>query len=173
MKKIIALVLAMMMILVSASALAKGSKGNPDISQGSTDKEVSLEKTSATDKLQEIMDKITEANDQDGDPLKGLPDDIIALIPAEHKTINEMDVWHLVGDVTGLDELELIFKFETPYDEGEEITVLIGVDSGEDEVEWIVKTGVGNADGDVVVKVTAEELEIISNNPFVAIPVSE
>lgn len=174
MKKILALVLAMMMILVAASALAKDSKGNPDIIQGDTgDDEVVLEKTTATEKLQEIMDKIKEANDKDGDPLKGLPKEILELIPAEHKTINEMDVWHLVGDVSGLDELELIFKFETPYDEGEEVTLLIGVDTGEEDIQWIVKTGVANADGDVVVKVTAEELEIISNNPFVAIPVSE
>ena len=177
MKKILALVLALALILTACTALAatKNSKRNNDIAAGDTDEEtVSMTGIAPTEKLQEIMDAIKAANDEQGDPMKCLPEAAAALVPEGFKTINDMACWKLDGDVTGLDELELTFKFETPYTEGEEVTVLIGIAPADaEEVEWIVKDCVANADGDVVVKVTREELNKISNNPFIAIPVSK
>ena len=177
MKKILALILAVMMILTAASALAENSKGNKDITGGDTgDEEIKLVKIDPTDKLAKLIEKIKGAYKDEGDALKGLPAELLALIPAEHKTINELTCWKLEGDVSAVKgELELIFKFESPYEEGEEVTILIGIDyaDADAEVEWIVKTGVANKDGDVVVKVTAAELAKISNNPFIAIPVSK
>ena len=174
MKKIIALILATMLVLTAVSAMATDSKGNPDINGGTTTEEkIQLVSIKATEKLQAIIDKITEAFKNDGDALKGLPEEVVSKIPADMKTINEMSCWQLVGDVSGLNGLVLIFKFETPYPENEEVTLLIGIDPADADVEWIVKTGKANADGDVVVSVTAEELSKIANNPFVAIPVSK
>ena len=174
MKKVLALVLTLMLVLTAVSALANNSKNNGGIYGGDTDNdEVKLVPIDPTDKLQEIMDKITEANDKEGDPLKGLPGEIVGGIPAEHTKINDMKCWMLEGDVNGLGQLVLIFKFEAPYPEGEEVTLLIGIAPADGEVEWIQKTGVANADGDVVVTVTAAELAKIQNNPFIAIPVSK
>ena len=174
MTKTMAMVMTLTMVLTAATALAKGSKGNDDINTGDTDlNEIDLIHIGPTEKLQEIMDKITEANQNEGDPLKGLPGEVVGLIPGGFGTINDMSCWQLVGDVTGTSELLLIFKFETPYEEGEEVTVLIGIAPADGEVEWIVKTGTGDADGNVVVKVTAEELAKISNNTFIEIPVSK
>lgn len=174
MKKILALVLALVMVLAACTALADGSKRNNDIAAGDTDEEtVSMTAIAPTEKLQEIMDGIKAANDEQGDPIKGLPEDAAAQIPEGFTAINDMGCWQLEGDVTGLSELELIFKFETPYPEGDEVALLIGIAPADGDVEWIEKTGVANADGAVVVKVTAAELAKISNNPFLAIPLSK
>ena len=173
MKKILALVLAALMVMTAVSAFAAGSKENKNINYGTTDdEEVTLGSVTATAKLQEIIDAVTAAA-KDGDALKGLPEDVAAKIPAEMKTINEMTCWQLSGDPTKLSELELVFKFETPYEEGEEVTLLIGISPADADVEWLVLTGKGNADGDVVVKVTSAELNKIANNPFIVIPVSK
>ena len=173
MKKALALVLAMMMILGCACALAENSKGNQDINQGTTNKaNISMEKITADGKLAEVIDKITEAQ-KAGNALDGLPEDIKAKIPEENKTINEMVCYHLVGDTAGVKEFVMIFKFETPYKEGEKVTLLLGIAPADADVEWLVLEGVGNADGDVEVKVTEAELAKISNNPFVVIPVSK
>lgn len=173
MKKVLALVLAVMMILGCACALAENSKGNQDINQGTTNKEdLTLGKITPDGKLAEAIDKITEAQ-KAGDALNGLPEDIKAKIPEENKTINEMDCYQLTGDVNGVKDFILIFKFETPYEKGEKVTVLIGIAPADADVEWLVLDGEGNADGAVEVKVTEAELTKISNNPFVVIPVSK
>ena len=70
-------------------------------------------------------------------------------------------------------EVELVFTFATPYAEGEEVTVLIIVDLGANGVEWLTLSGVGDKDGNVVVKLTADQLAKISNNPFLVLPVSK
>ena len=173
MKKVLALVLAVMMILGCTYALAENSKGNQDINQGKTNKEnLNLEEITADGKLAEIIEKITEAQ-KAGNALDGLPDDVKGQIPEENKTINEMDCYRLVGDTAGVKEFIMIFKFETPYEKGEKVTLLIGIAPADADVEWLVLDGVGNAEGEVEVKVTETELAKISNNPFVVIPVCE
>ncbi len=173
MKKALALVLAVMMILGCACALAENSKGNQDINQGTTDKaDIGMEKITPEGKLAEAIDKITEAQ-KAGDALNGLPEDVKGKIPEENKTINEMVCYKLTGDVSGEKEFTLIFKFETPYEKGQKVTLLLGIAPADADVEWLVLEGEGNADGDVEAKVTEAELTKISNNPFVVIPVSK
>lgn len=174
MKKILALVLAMMMILCAVSALAAGSKTNPDINQADTDdEEIGITKAEDNEGTQAIKDAIKEAADN-GNAIDGLPDEVKDQLPEGYDTINEMDTYQLDGDYENADgPIILTFKFETPYKEGEKVIVAIGIVPPEDEVEWLVKTGKGNADGDVEVEVTVEELNKISDNPFVVIPVSK
>ena len=78
------------------------------------------------------------------------------------------------GGIDGVTEdVKLVFKFATPYPEGETVILAIGIVPPEGEAEWLVKEGIANADGDVEVTVTKEELQKISDNPFVVIPVSK
>ena len=102
MKKILALVLALALILTACTALAANpSKRNNDIAAGDTDEEtVSMTGIAPTEKLQEIMDAIKAANDEQGDPMKGLPEGAAALVPEGFKTINDMACWKLDGDVS-------------------------------------------------------------------------
>jgi len=52
--------------------------------------------------------------------------------------------------------------------------VLIGISAPDaEEVEWLVLEGKANDQNEVVVPVTREQLNKISNNPFVVIPVSK
>ena len=184
MKKILALVLALTMILTAVSAFAAGSPENPGTKGGGTAggggytaddttavEEIKMGKVADTDATKAIKQLFADGN-ADGDPLSKLPDDVKAKIPEDFKTVNEMVTYQLSGDIGTVGSLTLTFTFETKYADGEEVTVLIGIASGK-ETEWIVKTGKGNKDGDVVVTVTKDELAKISSNPFVVVPVSK
>jgi len=178
MKKTLALVLALVMVLFAVSAMAGNSKNNNNMNYGSTSEEegdnaVGLEKTTPTEDLQKIIDDVTEAGKDGGDATTGLPEEGVKLVPEDKKTINEMDCYHLTGDPSGLDELELTFTFATPFADGEEVPVLFVISPAEGPVEWLRLTGVGNADGAVVVKVTKAELAKISTNPFLVMPLSK
>ena len=184
MKKILALVLALTMILTAVSAFAADSPENPGKKGGGTtggggstaydttvEEEVTMGKVADNDATKAIKQLFVDGNAA-GDPLSKLPDDVKGKIPEGFKTVNEMVTYQLSGDVSKVNSLTLTFTFETKYADGEEVTVLIGI-AGAKETEWIVKTGKGNKDGDVVVTVTKAELDKISSNPFVVIPVSK
>lgn len=177
MKKILALVLAMLMVMTAVSALADGSKGGGDIAGGTVgggdgETTLSLIKVSPTDKLQAIIDAIKEAG------LEGASDALATLVGSElpegfTKISEAQDCYQIVGDTTSAKEQEFIFKFATPFKEGEEVVLLVGISPAEGDVEWLKLNGKANADGDVVVKVTAEQIKKISNNPFIVIPVTK
>ena len=173
MKKILALVLAAILALVAVSALAEESKVNEDISDASTNLEgVTMEKAEDTDETTAIKEALKEAQ-KNGDVLAGLPEEIRNQIPEGRAVINEMDTYQLEG-YTGqtADKIILTFKFETPYEEGEDVTVLFAITAAEKETEWLVRDGKGNAEGAVEVEVTEEQFVKLTENPFVVIPVS-
>ena len=81
MKKILALVLAMMMVLCAVSALAAGSKTNPDINQADTDdEEIGITKAEDNEGTQAIKDAIKEAA-ENGSAIDGLPDEVKDQLP--------------------------------------------------------------------------------------------
>jgi len=123
MKKILALVLALVMVMTAAFALAEGSKTQGDISNGTvtgggggqaateeetTETELPLEKVE-DEKLQAIIDAVTAAA-KDGDALKGLPEAVAGQIPEGFKTINEMSCWKISGDIESLAGDDLVMK---------------------------------------------------------------
>lgn len=173
MKKVLALLLAVMMLLVSVSALAEGSKRWEDIPHGDTDDDnVGLKKADDNDKTKKIKDDIID-HGKDGDPIDGLPDWIKDKLPDGFTIINDFDTYLLDGmPDDDDDEVEMIFKFATPYKEGEQVMLAVAIVPPEDEVEWLLWEGTGTEDGGVKVKVSREDLEKISENPFVVIPVS-
>lgn len=174
MKKLLALVIALIMILGVAGAMAAGSKNNQDIAQATTEaEEVTLETAEDTEGTQAIKQAVIDAQAA-GNAVDGLPDAVKEQLPEGYATINEMDTYKLKGEYTGdEDPIILTFKFETPYAEGEKVIIAIGIVPPEGEVEWLVKEGTANSDGDVEVEVTKAELAKISDNPFVVIPVSK
>ncbi len=173
MKKLLALVIAAMMIFGVVGAMAAGSKTNNNIAQATTEaEEVTLEKAEDTEGTTAIKQAVTDAQEA-GNAVDGLPDAVKDQLPEGFTVINEMDTYKLQGEYTGdEDPIILTFKFETPYENGEKVIIAIGIVPPEAEAEWLVKEGKGNADGDVEVEVTKAELAKISDNPFVVIPVS-
>ena len=106
--------------------------------------------------------------------MKGLPEDVAAGIPEDRETINEMDCYQLSGDFTKTKDIELVFKFETPYEHGEKVMLVVAILRPEpEEIEWLVWEGTGNADGDVEALVARADLIKIGEDPFIVIPVSE
>ena len=172
MKKIFALVLALALVLTAVSALAAGSKGGSDISDVTTDTpEVTVSKA-ADNAATSAIKKLISDGQAGGDALAELPEDVKAKIPADAKTVNEMETFVLSGTLTKGNSVVLTFKFATPYTEGEAVTILLGI-PGETETEWVVLQGKGNKDGDVEVTVTKDILDKIGDKPFVVIPVSK
>ena len=177
------LITAAMTCVLGMSAFAADSPENPGKKGGGTTgggstaydtavvEEVTMGKVADNDATKAIKQLFVDGNAA-GDPLSKLPDDVKGKIPEGFKTVNEMVTYQLSGDVSKVNSLTLTFTFETKYADGEEVTVLIGI-AGAKETEWIVKTGKGDKDGNVVVSVTKAELDKISSNPFVVIPVSK
>ena len=179
MKKVLALMVALVLVLTAVSALAGGSPETPDKKSGGSsygsdtteEKEPELGKAADTEATKAIKQLIIDGQNA-GDALSKLPDEVKSKIPAGMKTVNEMATYKLEGDVSKVKSLVLVFTFETPYAEGEEVTLLIGI-PGANETEWIVLTGKANKEGAVVVTVDEATLNEVSNNPFVVIPVSK
>lgn len=72
------------------------------------------------------------------------------------------------GDVTAT------FQFSTPYAQGEEVLVLVGVINAlTGEVEWVALAGVGTADGGIEVTFTAAILSAIQSNTAMMAVVSK
>ena len=190
MKKILALVLSLVMVLTAVSAMAAGSKtaddqqnavvvapavvknvvGNAAVEDTQTLKILDVN----SDAVQAIIDLFAAANEA-GDVLSVLPDDIRAQIPEGLTKINEIVTaqfdWNT--DVTGSVTLKIGFKSE--FEEGQNVAVLFGKLTGTD-VAWTVAEGTTEKDGDVVkVKVTipADLVKSLGNEPFILAVVSK
>lgn len=173
MKKILALVLALMMVLFAVSAVAANSKQNNNISNAEVeDSPVDLEKAEDTEETKAVKDAITEANEA-GDPTTGLPEDIQGQLPEGFKAINEMDTYKLAGELGDDDPVRLVFTFQTPYEKGQKVPLAVAVCPPEKETFWLFWNGTGIEGGDVETWVAKADLEKIGESPFVVIPVSE
>ena len=187
MKKILALVLALVMVLCAASALAAGSKTVEDTQNATVEpasagqggyypktatEELALKIVDATAESQVVLDAFKAAFDA-GDALSILPDDIKAQILEGAGTINEMVTAQFVGDTTAVaGEFKATITFETPYEEGAEVSVLLGKLGGE-EIKWTVLKGKVNADGAIEVVIPAAVIADLGNNPFILAVVSK
>ena len=174
MKKILALVLATLMVFAAVSALAGGSKGGSDIPSGTVEaeEEISLEKTADTAETQKLKDDIKAGHDA-GDDLAGFPEEIRAKIPEGRKTVYEMDTYTMKGYEGKSQKAIFVFKFDTPFEKDTKVTVLLGICPAGADVIWLTLEGTANAEGNVEVEVTKADLDQISSNPFVAIAVAE
>ncbi len=199
MKKIIALVLALVMVLCAVSALAESSKKS-----GDTDNKQQTEVTPADtadsgtqknaggnyypaddglkleiltlnpENIQKILDKFKEAFEA-GDVLAAFPEEVRALIPEDLKTINEMVGARFVGNTDKVTtDMRVNIKFLTLYDKEKdpEVAVFFGKLNGEDVV-WTKYDGTVKDDGSVDVIVTKDMIQSLKNEAFVIVVVSK
>lgn len=176
MKKVIALVLALVMVLCATAALAEGSKKESDLNNGTvktttTTTAVRLEKAADTAGTKAFKQAVKDAQDA-GNVMGAFPADLVSLVPAGYSTVNEMDTYKLVGDVTGVASLKLEFKFATTFGVGETVPLMIAIDKGT-TTEIIYTTGTGIAGGKVEVVFDSTILAAIGNYPFVIVPISK
>jgi len=172
MKKTVALILAMILVLVAVSAMAGGSKQNKDMNRATTtDRNVSISKASDTDATSALKQKVKDAQ-ASGDVMSAFPASIVSRIPANYRTVNEMDTYQ-VSSSSGADYYLLIFQFATPFENGEKVPLVFGITKDNGESEWLEMTGKGNKDGAVEVKVSRGIFNKLEKNPFVVIPISK
>jgi len=175
MKKIIALVLVLSMLVCAAGALAVDSKEDLRnavvlVGQGTVQiiwtTDIVGNDTTAQEIREEIKTAATKSN-----PLDVLPKDIRAQLPEGFVVVNELESIKLDGDVTGLEELTVAFKFNTPY-EPDSVVYLAAAIPGE-ETEWILLEAKANDEGSVVVTFNAEFLAKVGNGEFVLMAISK
>ena len=186
MKKTLALVLALVMVLCAVSAIAEGSKTVEDTQKTTVNNGgyyapaapaapaelPSLEIVSTPSAaIQAIIDQFKAAHDA-GDDLGALPDDVKVQIGSELTKVNEMIAVKFSGDTNVADAVEVTLSFMTKYTPGDEVAVLIGEMDGEN-VKWTVLKGKVNDDGDVVVMVPAALVKGLESNEFLVAVVSK
>lgn len=176
MKKILALVLALTMVLGIASAVAEsptnGGKQNATPFIVVDEKLPELKFVTATGALLDMINAFQAAHNN-GDALAAFPDDFKAKIPAEYTQINEAVALQFEGNTNITKDAVYNIKFETPYaPEGESVIVAIGKLDG-DQFTWTDCKGVIKADGSVDVTIPASLVKAIGNNPFLAVVVSK
>ena len=180
MKKILALVLSLMMVLVAVSAMAADSpdaakKQNAAVevnkaADNAEDEETLTLKILETnsDAVQAIIDQFAEANNN-GDVLSVLPDDVKAKIPEGLTNINEIVTAQFEGDTTKVSGTVILkITFLSEYEEGQDVAVLFGKLTATG-VEWTVAEGKTVKDGDVVkvqVSIPAELVKSLGNEQF-------
>ena len=183
MKKILALVLALVMVLTAVSALAAGSPENPGGKTGggttgySVDtteetKETELATVADTDATKAIKEELKKAAES-GDVLSTLPADVKAKIGEEFTKVSEMVTIKLAQGLDAKKGLIVKKAFQTPYKSGEKVTVLLAVPGADGKVEWIVLEGTANADGEVVFVVDEATYNKIAGTEIVMVPVSK
>ena len=199
MKKIIALVLALVMILCAVSAMAESPKKSGDTDNKQTTEVTPADATDSgaqknaggnyypaddglkleilslnPENVQKILDKFKEAYEA-GDVLAAFPEDVRALIPEDLKTVNEMVGARFVGNTDKVTtDMRVNIKFLTLFDKEKdsEVAVFFGKINGED-VAWTKYDGTVKEDGSVDVIVTKDMIQSLKNEPFVIVVVSK
>ena len=185
MKKTLALVLALVMVLCAVSAMAEGSKTVDDtqkttVTNGYNNAPAEAELptlefvSTPSAAIQAIIDQFKAAHDT-GDDLGALPEDVktqVAQVGEGLTHINEMTGAKFTGNTNIKNEVEVILSFMTKYTPGDDVAVLFGVIEGEN-VKWTVLKGKVNDDGDVVVMVPAAMVKGIENDEFIIAVVSK
>jgi len=187
MKKILALVLALMMVLTAVSALAAGSPENPggkttgggttgytttaDDTEETKEDEVEAATVADTDATKAIKEELQKAAES-GDVLSALPDDVKAEIGEEFTKVSEMVTIKIAAGLDAKKGLTIKKKFQTPYAKGA-IKVLLAVPGADGKVEWIAVNGNVNEDGEVVAVVDEAIYNKIAGKEIVMVPVSK
>ena len=188
MKKILALVLALVMVLSAVSALAAGSPENPGGKTGggggatgySADtteeteetKEIELATVADTDATKAIKEELKKAAES-GDVLSALPADVKAKIGEEFTKVSEMVTIKLAKGLDAKNGVTVKKAFQTPYKSGDKVSVMLAVPGADGKVEWIVLEGTANANGEVVFVVDEATYNKIAGTEIVMVPVSK
>ena len=173
MKKILALVLALALVLTAVSAFAEASKTIIDIPQVEVDAaevEVLLpeEEIPAVAALVESLKAAADG----GDVLSALPEEIRAALPEDQKNINEIAPIQFIGKEEEVkNDLVITTKFTTLYTPGEKVTVLLAR-VNVDPVEWFAFEGTVQDDGSVQFVIPADTVKTFLNEDMAIAVVS-
>ncbi len=118
-----------------------------------------------------VVKSIYEAR-KNGSALDVLPQELRDLLPAGFTKVNEIGSMKLEGDLDNAGDLKAAIKFDTPYAEGELVFLAVGI-PGDEETEWVLLQGLGNADNNVEVTFDAETLQKIGSKIFGVMAISE
>lgn len=178
-KKTLAVILSLMLLMSVASALAADSKTNTDISQATVETDgplVYLKKTADTDFTKKLKEAVAAAQNK-GNLLEVFAGDVAKLIPEDHTEANEMETVYFDGELDKVtSKVKVTYKFQTPYGKDQKVTVMLGFPDKEDPnsvPSWEAIPGVGTETGEVEFYVTREILKKIETEPFVIIPLSK
>lgn len=123
-----------------------------------------------------------EAEDYSAGPLSRFPKDVRSQVPEDYRNIYEFVAANVNRPEepedaeetaeTETDAVEMVFRFQTPYEEGETVYVLFGIPSSGSDVDWFVREGAGLEDGSVGVILEQEQLEQLYGHTFALAVVS-
>ena len=187
MKKILALVLALVMVLTAVSALAAGSPVKPDDpvpppqpapvnpqqDEEETEEPVIIEKVTELDEDTEAL--VTELVAAGEDKiLEEIPAEVLKDLPADFNKVSEILVCEIEKNEVeeGVKAVDMSFSFVSTFGENDVVYLLLGIVIDKDNVDWTLLEGKGNKDGGVTVSLETELLDKIADNQFVLIPVS-
>ena len=194
MKKLIALVLALVLSVCAVSALAADgdSKKVDDTTTAKTETTQGdntnnnaqggnnaaadvpqLIKADMTDIIKQIIEALKKAKESNTlAAFFGFGAD--SDVPADYTEINEAQAFRFLTDPTKWAGLSVTLHFPTPYPAGDTVYIMIGIPGEKvEDTEWIKLTGTANNNGDVVVVLTADILKKIGLKTFLAVALSK
>ena len=173
MKKILALVLALALVLTAVSAFAEvASKTNLDIAQVEDNSDAVEVKFAAESAEVAALVEAVKAAAQAGDVLSVLPEEIRAALPEDQKNVNEIAPIQFAGKAEEITEdLVIKTKFETPYTPGEKVTVLLARVTV-DPIQWFAFEGTVLEDGSVQFVIPADTVKTFLNEDMAIAVVS-
>jgi hypothetical protein len=175
MKKFVALMLALLMAACATVALATDSKETIHdlvlLEGEGTVQIIWLTDTIGEDGTAVEVRKKVAAAANESSPLDVLPEEIRAQLPEGFTTVNELESLKLEGDLTGLEQLPVTFKFATPYDPGSMVYLAVCLPG--ETPEWLLLKGAANEEGSVAVTFDADSLAKIGSRNFVLMVISE
>ena len=182
MKKLTALVLALALVLCAVSALAAtGSvkvddKTNANVTTNNNNNAATapaLGKAEANDIINQIIASLGSIQGPDAlNAFFGLAGNDV--LPANYTTVNEAQPFKFASDPTQFTALSVTLTFPTKYAQQEVVYIMIGIPGATvADTQWIKVAGRANANGDVVIVLTADILQKIGTKTFLAVAVSE
>ena len=185
MKKLIALVLALVLSVCAVSALAADgdskkvddtTTAKTETTQGGNNAAADvpqLIKADMTDIIKQIIEALKKAKESNTlAAFFGFGAD--SDVPADYTEINEAQAFRFLTDPTKWAGLSVTLHFPTPYPAGDTVYIMIGIPGEKvEDTEWIKLTGTANNNGDVVVVLTADILKKIGLKTFLAVALSK
>ena len=177
MKRLVVFLLALMMGLTACTALAAAPSAE-DVSYVVVNGQGDIEIVWTDDpNVGDDAGPAAEAMDAQGkgNALDVLPEEIRSQLPEGYTVVNEIRSAKLSGDLSKLaniQKLDVTFKFDTPYTEGEVVYLAIGV-AGEAGTEWVLLQGKANADNNVEVTFDHDTLMKIGEKNFAVMAISK
>lgn len=172
MKKLLCLVLALLCVATAAMASAVPSKSTADMVsvqvQGANVPasftiapvvdaartqacQAEIAKLAASASVEAYFGQVTDAS--------GNVVSLSALLGTDNLSVNEFMPVDVPEYDASYGDVDVVFQFSTPYEAGEEVLALIGIQGAQDEVDWTALEGVGTGtDGGVEINFTSDVL---------------